>query len=50
MLYSSLLDCTVSIVISIPPSRALIVAVDPAERNCTELEVTAASEFIPPPM
>jgi hypothetical protein len=35
---------------SMPPKRALIVAVEPAERNWTELEVTAASEFIPPPM
>jgi len=36
--------------ISAPPNRALTVAVEPAARKSTAPEVTAASEFIPPPM
>ena len=35
---------------SAPPNRALTLGVDPADRNWTEPEVTAAKEFTPPPM
>ena len=35
---------------SAPPNRALTLGGDPADRNWTEPEVTAAKEFTPPPM